>query len=238
MTATPSDLARLRRGILEDPADDALRLILADALDEAGDDDRAEFIRVQVLKATRPCGAFMYSCYENYSCYKNGRVCRCDAAANRREAELLLAHDCWDRLPLPSYAGYDEVVPKHDPSRMFHRGFVDSVSLPLADFMQHAKALFDTHPLTTVILTDRELTEQASTGRAGWWAGETADGLKWPDNCDIPLAVFRFIPDAAKSMAQTWGWAWFTPGEEGAALSRALVAYGRDLAKLPPLRAA
>ena len=48
----------LARGFLEDitahPDDDAPRLIFADWLEEKGDSDRAEFIRVQIERARLP----------------------------------------------------------------------------------------------------------------------------------------------------------------------------------------
>ena len=42
------------RAICENPADDAPRLVYADWLDEHGDPDRAEFIRVQIAHARQP----------------------------------------------------------------------------------------------------------------------------------------------------------------------------------------
>jgi uncharacterized protein (TIGR02996 family) len=44
---TDAEYLALMRGILETPADDAPRLIIADWLEENGEDQRAEFIRVQ-----------------------------------------------------------------------------------------------------------------------------------------------------------------------------------------------
>lgn len=45
----------LLRKVLEDPADDMPRLVLADWLEEHGEEERAEFIRVQVeLETTGP----------------------------------------------------------------------------------------------------------------------------------------------------------------------------------------
>src|SRR5262245_27762998 len=46
-----SDGAALFRAVIDDPADDAVRLVYADWLDENGDPDRAEFIRGQVRLA-------------------------------------------------------------------------------------------------------------------------------------------------------------------------------------------
>ncbi len=46
--ATASDLTLLLRSICLDPADDTVRLAYADAVQEQGDEERAEFVRVQV----------------------------------------------------------------------------------------------------------------------------------------------------------------------------------------------
>lgn len=53
MTAILSDRDALLAAVLEAPADDAPRLVYADALDERGECERAEFIRVQVTLADR-----------------------------------------------------------------------------------------------------------------------------------------------------------------------------------------
>ncbi len=50
MTTTADKDALLAR-ILEDPADDAARLVYADVIEELGEDDRAAFIRLQCRKA-------------------------------------------------------------------------------------------------------------------------------------------------------------------------------------------
>src|SRR5579872_702669 len=44
----------LLRAILENPADDSARLVYADWLDEHGQSERAEFIRVQIELQTTP----------------------------------------------------------------------------------------------------------------------------------------------------------------------------------------
>src|SRR5262249_14426998 len=48
---SPPEYAGLMRAILQQPDDDNLRLILADWLEEHGDPDRAEYIRLQVRRA-------------------------------------------------------------------------------------------------------------------------------------------------------------------------------------------
>ena len=43
-----SIIEELHKSILDDPSDDTVRLIYADALEENGDHDRAEYIRLQI----------------------------------------------------------------------------------------------------------------------------------------------------------------------------------------------
>ena len=49
-----SDGDALYRSVLAAPADDAPRLVYADWLDDHGDPERAEFIRLQVASANAP----------------------------------------------------------------------------------------------------------------------------------------------------------------------------------------
>lgn len=48
MSATAADLAGLLRAVVESPGDDAVRLVYADALEEKGEQARADFIRLQL----------------------------------------------------------------------------------------------------------------------------------------------------------------------------------------------
>jgi uncharacterized protein (TIGR02996 family) len=52
MPSTPPELESLLLGCKDAPDDDAPRLVLADWLDDHGDHDRAEFVRLSV----RLCG--------------------------------------------------------------------------------------------------------------------------------------------------------------------------------------
>jgi uncharacterized protein (TIGR02996 family) len=89
------------QAICEDPDDDAHRLIYADWLDDHGDADRAEFIRLQCALAAMDDE---------------------DEVMEAREAELLRQHgDAW-RAELPR-------LPKVSWGESFRRGFVEGVSL-------------------------------------------------------------------------------------------------------------
>ena len=114
----------LLRAIIQDPDDDAPRLVYADWLDEHGESARAAFIRAQVKLARMP---------ED----DPERV-----ALVQIERTLWRAHrDEWL-----------EWVPTWATVREFHRGFLESVRCDAAAFMAGADELRQFTPLMTVRL--------------------------------------------------------------------------------------
>jgi uncharacterized protein (TIGR02996 family) len=151
MTALAETLASLHAAILQNPDDDALRLVYADALEDDGDTARAEFIRVQVEIAQGIPKA---------SARKGNRIV--DVRARRKyllERERTLYPG--DRCYLPgSKDDYDYVIVE------WRRGFIESITLPAADWLAHADALMAAHPLQEVRLT---------TWPKVYWKGPSAD---------------------------------------------------------------
>jgi uncharacterized protein (TIGR02996 family) len=119
----PTDDALLR-AVLADPDDDAPRLIYADWLDEHGDCDRAEFIRVQIALA--------------HAATDDPR----SPPLRQRERELLSAHRARWAAPLDGVA----------LSWTFRRGFVDEVEVAAPVFLSRGERLFDVAPVRTVKL--------------------------------------------------------------------------------------
>lgn len=85
----------LFQAILADPADDFPRLLLADVLEEAGQGERAEFIRVQIELAkpwSRGSGeCWQCNCARRGAQHTNGQ-CRCSErwkTLRRREREIV-----------------------------------------------------------------------------------------------------------------------------------------------------
>jgi uncharacterized protein (TIGR02996 family) len=120
-----SDADGLLQDILEHPDDDAPRLVYADWLEEHGDPDRAEFIRVQIEaarlrqeKAHRP-------------------------ALQERWWKLLGKHkDEWLReVPAPLRKG-----------AVFDRGFVDTLNCTALEFLRGAERLFRRAPVRSARL--------------------------------------------------------------------------------------
>jgi uncharacterized protein (TIGR02996 family) len=119
------------QAILDDPDDDAPRLIYADWLDEHGDPARAEFIRVQIALARRRPGALI-------------------AELSARERELLAAHQNEWAAPVR------DLVPCSDCR--FHRGFIEEIEVGIQKLLACADDLFQRVPLRrlNLMLTPRE----------------------------------------------------------------------------------
>jgi uncharacterized protein (TIGR02996 family) len=148
----------LLQAILDDPDDDGIRLVYSDWLEEHGEHERAEFLRVQ-------CGL--------------ARLEEDDPGRRRllqREAVLLERHRHQWLAPLravftprPSLfarlrhllSPLDTALPFHEEYGVeFRRGFLEYLSLPASEFLAHAPALFAAAPL----LRDLYLWSEAPDG--------------------------------------------------------------------------
>ncbi len=141
--------------ILAHPEDDAPRLAFADWLDENGQPERAEFVRVQVRLAGM-----------RWTSQGTGELSWRDLAdaLRRREREILNANGFnWTK----GLIGTPWAVSAHEnglvllefgkPNVMggayFRRGFVEALTCPAADFLAHADALTAAAPIREVRLT-------------------------------------------------------------------------------------
>lgn len=98
MTAEQQTVEAMYRAVLEAPDCDTARLVYADALDEAGDHDRAEFVRVQCEREREP----LHHTHPTAVCDCDRRCC----VLHRRERDLLARHrDGWLRVKCPECGG-------------------------------------------------------------------------------------------------------------------------------------
>src|SRR5262245_37828342 len=108
-----TDVDAFMRSIIENPDDDAPRLVFADSLEENGDSERAEFIRLQIESEPLP----------EWDSRRELLIAR--------EYELLKAH------------GHDWYPEMPESPRMHHRrGFVEILELSVLDFATHADSYF------------------------------------------------------------------------------------------------
>jgi uncharacterized protein (TIGR02996 family) len=110
------------RAIIDEPDDDTHRLVYADWLDDHGQPERAEFIRVQITLARLP-----------------GEDPQRDALEARERALLAEHREEW-AAPLRAWVAVDE----------FQRGFVEAVTARPEAFLEHAAALFQAAPVRRV----------------------------------------------------------------------------------------
>lgn len=149
---TATDLALLLRAVLDDPADDSVRLAYADALEEAGDLARSEFIRVQVA-------------LDPLRCWGNGTLgeplndaevaeLRRYNTLRRRERALFAAHGAAWFGPTGCLTPPNERERQSGGEfRVVRRGFVARGALPAAAWLAHADQILAAHPVTEVVLT-------------------------------------------------------------------------------------
>ena len=121
----------LLRASIADPEDDALRLVYADCLEENGDAERAEFVRVQCELARLRCDSPEY----------DNRA----GALELRERELETRHRReWVAELGPPGDGHADF--------WFRRGLVGIVGCAVSDFVEYAEAVLDSAPVETVSL--------------------------------------------------------------------------------------
>lgn len=157
-----SDLEALYRAILADPADDTPRLVYADALEDAGEGDRAAFVRGQVELA---------------------RVPEWEPAAVRAQHHdrRLITGGTWaDGLPaLPAGVAWDAAP--------FRRGLPGAVRVrDVPAFVEHADALFGQYPLDSLELVGLRHDDIAALEGCPWLGRITRLGL--PEGAGRELA--------------------------------------------------
>lgn len=193
---------QLLRAVLEQPDEDTVRLAFADWLDENGEPVRAALIRKMI-----PSMPDLFA----FSKWLSG----IDRVQVARHAWLIGEQWAWD------FDCNRCLGSSRRPLAWVSRGFVYCVELPTTPlFLEHAEALFRSHPITEVRLTDRE--PEAWPSYYCWHHTDDTHYLRHAD--ELPMCLWRLM-DATTHVT-----------DDGAQqlLSRACVAYGRELAGLPP----
>jgi uncharacterized protein (TIGR02996 family) len=227
----PSDADGLLRAILADPADDLPRLAYADWLEEQGESDRAEFVRVQYELTQLAfldddvcprCGAGVGQYHEN----------DCPATRLRRREKELLNWPAGEEGGYPCWrCAWHAPVPHGGWAWEYRRGFVARVECATADFLAHAAALFSSQPVEEVRLSDREPGAAGETTKdkdCNWSRAEEGEKLEYP--WWLPPEIFAKLTPRHGTINAYYG----HPELAVADLSRACVRYGREVAGLPP----
>jgi uncharacterized protein (TIGR02996 family) len=124
------------RAVIDNPEDDLPRLVYADWLDEHGDPERAEFVRVQCAMARPPMSKADFERWFS------------------RSQELLSVHRERWLGPLAEFVEWS----------WFRRGFVYTITLNAAALLARAEAIWRTAPIQRVVLKNAwEVTDRLAT---------------------------------------------------------------------------
>jgi uncharacterized protein (TIGR02996 family) len=158
-----SDEAGLLAAIRDNLADDTPRLVYADWLQEHGQDDRAEFIRVDCERWETP----------------NRRR---GEKLDRRADQLLKKHEKAWLGPLSRRGAAENYETR--------RGFVVLVELSAAQFAKHAGAIFDHHPMIEEVFLTAGGPWKACFSRPEW---KWVRALAFEDDILTPAALGRLV---------------------------------------------
>ncbi len=153
-----TDRAAFLAAIRNAPDDDAPRLVYADWLSENGEEERAEFIRVQVALAAM--GTVCDREDQDDGCHPFRVEWKCSPCQRRhplrvRERQLLTDDNGENfRAWFGSESRFTPMVAPWDSRlRMFRRGFVESLTTDWPGWRDHGDALLLEHPVRKVTLT-------------------------------------------------------------------------------------
>lgn len=244
----------LLRRICETPADDAPRLILADVIQELGDDKLADFIRSMIAVWNDDGqGTLTHKQHEHHDEAIQSWL------TNRHwgpELEKLFGWN-WSRENCATWYQFDL---RRESRAVWTRGFISEIRLTCAEFCGHqcercngsgtlyahsfhppcrlcsgtgridgvARALFSAHPITRVVLTDKKpLIVNAMESH-------NSVSFVWFSGPVLSRTSPNHLPDPMSYHCRA-----FYKSESAAldALSDACVSYGRSLAGLPALEA-
>jgi uncharacterized protein (TIGR02996 family) len=190
--------------VLADPAADVPRLIYADWLEDAGEEERAELIRVQIDMETH--------CFLTRKAppHETGRVpvparCLCELGGTcdlrRRERKLLAEHLEWSdgfarAVGVEGTYFRTDAAAQHQYGHtkwQYCRGFVEVVELTAADWVAHGKKLVRVAPLCEVRLSDMVPSSYHAVGsvRSFWWWWRSGEGPN--SSHELPPEIWEII---------------------------------------------
>lgn len=218
---TSDERTALNRAVVEQPDDDTVRLVFADWLEEHGEGERAELIRLQVWHG------------QNWPTHELRKGCRCKSCRTFRRCTEILCLANRVKWAGPAWAPCCKI--------RWYRGFIETIELPVDQLEPHAAAIFAEHPVTAVKLVDAvpSLDSMVGSTRRAWYLADKRN----PETCDpmmgyIPIALFGELARMSTNNVDAWNLVLAVyPNEESAMqeVENAAVILGRKQAKLPAM---
>lgn len=242
-----TNLDAMLAAVVANPHHDIPRIMYADACEEAGDDARAEFVRLQLELATP--AKCEWETIDRHTCpqynARPGREYRvnvfCPTCSrverlHRRERELLGMHwHGWSGdVPLRNVnsvlfcANLYPHEPCPTPHITFRRGFVEEIHATSTDWRDHGPALVQRCPITRVT-TEKRPSYDNEVGW-GWYWRE----IKPVASDELPTDIWKLLDCPEFTDGDSWKW-YVTEQAALDALSNALIRWARHAAKLPDL---
>ncbi len=143
----------LLQAVVDSPTDDLPRLVAADWLDERGDAERAEFIRLQCAAEHAPSPDLNWKIRTHWNSL-GGQLWAVEACPNLVTMEFAQGGPTLNSLSV-----------QHTERVRFRRGFPDFVVCPAIDWLAHGAGIVPRQPVTYLRLL---LAAEVPTER--WWA--------------------------------------------------------------------
>lgn len=187
----------LLQNILDNPDDDQARLVYADFLEEAGEVDRAEFIRVQIRIAQ-----IDEEIQSDEDCDNPGCSCCVERRPLRKREREIFPGDRW--YPSWSKSDYDYFTVD------WCRGFIHTINLSSEAWFAHHAEILAQHPVREVTLTTMPEARRSHSvrGEPGTWFEFPARFMIRIDSVFLNILPL-FSPRNAKAivieaLGQTW----------------------------------
>ncbi len=177
-------------GICESPADDLPRLVYADWLEEHGEADRAEFIRVQCALANSDslCGLeFCVGRYWKHSGDERTYPTKCHVCAERLAALQARERELLQIVPLYPSGVFALSSP------VFTRGFCSQVTMR-RDELRYLPAILATQPIERITVEGVEFgITRRHESKWPWYVRANLESNSWPTRSALVAGLGEWI---------------------------------------------
>lgn len=242
----------LIRAICLEPADDTARLVYADWLQDNGEENRAEFIRLscELSRVSFEVDEFCMNCYggggvpvkdKESGKYRKMPCWNCHNKLCESCQSLFQdnASNWWKNLPgtsrgvIVSKSRLCSILGGNGWQWFINRGFVSRVKMPCSDLLGHAEIIFCLQPIDQVKLTDRR-TKDNQRPPYHWAASIKRNDDTKPGQIGtnfLPWSVAKYLRGKVEITHQ-YLWTYRQMQEADDDLNQACVQYGRERAGL------